>query len=119
MHAVQAQLDEARKMHSRKMEGCEQQAAAAIKAEREVCEREREQWKQYHQRHIEVEREERQRLEARVKILEAKTAHLQEQNEQLEKSCALARGAPRLCTRCCAAPSCPASVLDCPCRRAR
>ena len=94
VHTVQAQLDDARTLHSRQMAECEQQAAAAIESEREVLEREREQWKQYHQRHIEVEREERQRLEARVKMLEAQNARVQEQNAQLEKACASVRGAP-------------------------
>ncbi len=94
VHTVKEKMEQASTLHSRQMAECEQRAAAAIKSEREVLEREREQWKQYHQRHIEVEREERQRLEARAKMLEAQNAHLQEQNAQLEKACASVRGIP-------------------------
>ena len=93
VHVLQERLDEARALHARQLEQCEQQAAAAVAFEKEALASEREQWKRCHQRHMEVERKERKRLEAQVKLLEAQNAHLQEQNGLLQTSCANTRGA--------------------------
>ena len=93
VHVLQERLDETRAHHALQLEQYEQQAAAAVSFEKEALASEREQWKRCHQRSMEIEREERQRLESQVKLLEAQNAYLQEQNGLLQTSCANTRGA--------------------------